>query len=211
MKIKVCGMGSEENATQIIEHANPDFLGFIFYKKSKRNAFDVEGSFIKNIKTPSVGVFVSEKKETVCNIAEKLDLNYVQLHGKETPEYCEWLKAKGIQIIKAISVKEQNDILLSKQYETIVNYLLFDTKSVLYGGVGKKFDWSFLNSLSVQVPYFLAGGISLEDAGEGKKIKETGAFGLDVNSCFEDNYGKKNVKKVKFFSKKIRQQFYGEI
>lgn len=197
MKIKVCGMRDSENISELMT-LKPDYIGFIFYAQSKR--FVAE---LPQIEIPAsvkkVGVFVNE---TIGEIVEKTNLyklDFVQLHGDETAEYCSALGTKNIKIIKAFSVDENFDFSVLKPYEKNVSLFLFDTKGNNYGGNGFKFNWELLQNYTGKTPFLLSGGISKNDAKEIKKFNHPAFLGIDINSGFELEPGLKNIKEIKEF------------
>ena len=199
-KLKVCGMKYPDNIRQLLE-LKPDFIGFIFYKKSKR--YVGHNLNIKKLNIPEsikkVGVFVNT---TIGDIKEKIkeyQLDFVQLHGDESPEFCKKLKQTGIKINKAFQVDEDFNFSVLKRYETVCDYYLFDTKTKLYGGSGKKFNWKILEKYDNQKLFFLSGGIDLEDVDAINKLKNLNIFAIDINSKFEIEPGIKNIKKIEKF------------
>jgi len=204
MKIKVCGMRESENLQSLIA-LKPDFIGFIFYKKSKRFVADFpKVIFSKGIK--KVGVFVNESVEEVLRLVNKHQLDCVQLHGNESAEYCRKLRhselvSEPIQldIIKAFSVDENFDFSITKQYEKYCNYFLFDTKGNNYGGNGVKFNWELLENYTGNTPFLLSGGISKEDVFLIKNFKHNAFAGIDINSGFEIEPALKNINEIKEF------------
>ena len=201
-KLKVCGMKYPDNIRQLIE-LKPDFIGFIFYNKSKRyvnNELEIKRlGILKSVK--KVGVFVNSTIEEVQEKEKSFKLDFVQLHGDESPEFCLGLKKSGIKITKAFQVDEAFDFSLLKQYETVCDYYLFDTKTKLYGGSGEKFNWKILEKYDNQKPFFLSGGIDIDDVDEIKKLKNLNIYAIDINSKFEINPGYKDIQKIKKFIK----------
>ena len=197
MKIKVCGMRDKENISGLLA-LKPAYIGFIFYDKSKRYVAD-----FPQIEIPSsvkkVGVFVNETIEEIVEKANLHTLDFVQLHGNETPEYCSALSAKNIKIIKAFSVDENFDFSATKPFEKYVSLFLFDTKGNNYGGNGIKFNWELLQNYTGKIPFLLSGGISKNDSEEIKKFKHPAFLGIDINSGFELEPGLKNIKEIKEF------------
>ncbi|MDW3210743.1 MAG: phosphoribosylanthranilate isomerase [Reichenbachiella sp.] len=203
MKIKVCGIRNQDNLT-FLNASEVDFIGFIFYNKSKRN-FD-DGDLNQTIKSDKlkVGVFVNERIEKVEIIAQTHHLDYLQLHGDESPAYCQALKEKGFRLFKAFSI---HDVLPTdlKSYEDVVDYFLFDTKGAAYGGNGTQFDWSVLKQYKLSRPFILSGGIGLEDVAVIKKLDHPKLFAVDVNSRFEVSPGQKDEKALKEFIEELKQ------
>lgn len=197
--IKVCGMRDSANIQDLIA-LKPDFIGFIFYEKSKRYAANhLDINILNQIpaSTKKVGVFVNESIEILEQIATKYSLDYVQLHGEESVEYCKILKAKAIKIIKAFSVDEQFDFEEVKQYNGVADLFLFDTKTPLKGGSGQTFDWSILENYHGSTPFLLAGGIDENNFEKAINIKHKSLLGIDLNSKFEIEPGLKNIDLLK--------------
>jgi phosphoribosylanthranilate isomerase len=197
--IKVCGMLHPVNIQSLVA-LNPDFIGFIFYKKSKRYAGDtLDVNTLNQIpKTINkVGIFVNETEETILNTINKYNLDYAQLHGDETPEFCNNLKNKGIKIIKAISITENFDFKTINIYNDTIDYFLFDTATPQKGGSGKTFSWQILNNYQGPTPFFLAGGIDENNIETAKSIQNKYLYALDLNSKFEIEPGLKDIEKLK--------------
>jgi len=206
IKLKVCGMKYEDNM-KALSTVQPDFIGFNFYKKSKRYVdegnFLLEKKFFVGDKTnKKVGVFVNESIEEITNIAKQFQLDIIQLHGDEQPYFCEGVK-KHFSVCKAFGVDELFNFDLIKAYETHCDYFLFDTKTKQYGGSGKKFNWEILNNYKGNVPFFVAGGISLQDVDSLKRIQHPQFFGVDINSGFEIEPGLKNIEQIKLFKQQL--------
>ena len=191
MKWKVCGMREPENIQEVAA-CGPDFMGFIWAPKSPRY---VGPDFViptLPAKTKSVGVFVNETTDHIIALSKKAGFSVVQLHGEESQTEIAALKAAGLQVIKAISVGSAADFDLKDQPD----FYLFDTKKgTQVGGTGEHFDWSLLAHYQLDIPYFLAGGLSAEDVGEAKKLP--GLYALDFNSKLEVSPGLKDIEKVK--------------
>jgi len=207
MKIKVCGMKSPDNIRELSQ-LPIDLMGLIFYPKSPRYIGDLAPDALDALpeNIGRVGVFVNEDLQVVVDFINKYRLNYVQLHGNESPEYCINLKGLSpeIKIIKAFSIAEASDFEKTKDYENRVDYFLFDTKTPQYGGSGQKFDWSILNDYTGNAPFFLSGGISAEDALLIRKLENDRIVGLDLNSRFEIEPGLKNIELLHRFIKEIK-------
>ncbi|MDH3698407.1 MAG: phosphoribosylanthranilate isomerase [Flavobacteriaceae bacterium] len=209
MKIKVCGMG--ENYSEVVA-LQPDLLGFIFWKPSARY-FDLEK--LETFKIPKVGVFVDQPLEEILLRTSQYDLEYVQLHGQETPEFCKTLSTileqsgYNTQIIKAFAISDDFDFSSLNAYQMFVSSFLFDAKGELPGGNGIGFNWEVLKKYDGTTPFLISGGIGLDDV---DKIKEflTEAIAqycsvIDVNSKFELRPGVKNVHALEAFIKQIRR------
>jgi phosphoribosylanthranilate isomerase len=200
MKLKVCGMKFSENIREI-ESLEPDFMGFIFYKKSKR--FFNESKLILNDNINRVGVFVNQEVNEVIDIIKKYKLDYVQLHGDEDVRYC--LSIKSIcKVIKVFKIDDTFNFDNIKIFENVSDYYLFDTKTNLHGGSGIKFDWEILKKYNSKKKFFLSGGVSEDDIEEIKKIKKIHPIiGIDINSKFELPNLKKDRAKIKLLIDKI--------
>ena len=200
MKLKVCGMKFSENIAEI-ESLKPDFMGFIFYKKSKR--FFNESKLILNDKINRVGVFVNQEINEVIYNIKKYKLDYVQLHGEEDVRYC--LSIKSIcKVIKVFKIDDTFNFDKVKKFENVSDYYLFDTKTNLHGGSGKKFNWEILKNYNSKKYFFLSGGISENDIEEIKKIRKIyPIIGIDINSKFELPNLKKDRDKIKSLIDKI--------
>jgi phosphoribosylanthranilate isomerase len=206
MKIKVCGMRNSENIQDLL-FLKPDFVGFIFYEKSKRFVSDFpQVNFPNYIK--KVGVFVNEEISEVLSKVNNFQLDYIQLHGNETIEYCKniyhsKLVSESHQIIKAFSVNDNFDFSKTKAFEKYCDYFLFDTKGKDYGGNGVKFNWEMLKKYNGQTPFLLSGGITKTDANEINKINHSALMGVDINSGFETAPTLKNINDIKEFKNNL--------
>ncbi len=192
-----------ENREQV-EQLGVDLLGYIFYEPSKRFVGDDPDAGLFNAAKPKVAVFVDENAFEILALTKNFDFEYVQLHGKENPKTCGMLKKQGLKIIKAFSVDDSFKFETTQAYEKDVDYFLFDTKTKLHGGSGKKFNWEILNKYSGHRPFFLSGGIAPGDVAEIKKIDHPKLTGVDLNSGFEDEPGLKNIEKLKQFIEEIK-------
>ncbi len=206
LKIKVCGMRDPENISGVAE-ALPDFLGFIFYPKSAR--FVGEDVSLEQLKVipetiQKVGVFVNELPEKVIEICRKLNLQVAQLHGSESPEYCQQIKASGITVFKAFSVDDSFYFKQLSGYTDVCDYFLFDTKGQLPGGTGQKFNWALLKNYTGSVPFFLSGGIGPDDLEAIRNFEHPRWRGIDINSGFETAPALKDVEKVRNLIENIR-------
>ena len=198
MMVKVCGMREAENIREV-EALGIDLMGFIFWPKSGRYVSERPAYLPTNCKR--VGVFVDEDIETVKRIAEDYALDYIQLHGHESPEYCAQLK--GLKLIKAFNIATTEDFKQTEPYTGIVDYFLFDTKGKSVGGNGEKFDWSVLSAYDGNTPFLLSGGIGPDDAevltSHFSPLTSKKCVGIDLNSRFEIAPGLKDINKLKDF------------
>ncbi|MBP5197094.1 MAG: phosphoribosylanthranilate isomerase [Bacteroidaceae bacterium] len=192
--IKLCGMRDADNIREV-EALGIDLMGFIFWPKSSRYVSERPAYLPTGCKR--VGVFVDEDIKTVKRIADEYALDYIQLHGRESREYCAQLQ--GFHLIKAINVSDGNDLAQTAPYEGLVDYFLFDTKGKCVGGNGEKFDWSVLSSYRGETPFLLSGGIGPDDAERVKAFRHPKCVGIDLNSRFEVSPALKDINKLKTF------------
>jgi len=213
MKLKICGMKYQDNINQVAT-LQPDYLGFIFYDKSARFIQDVIPQVPNTIK--KVGVFVDTDLSDVLDNINKYNLQAVQLHGNESINYCRELRShfeqsekshKMIEIIKVFSIKDKFNFDVLKPYENVCDYYLFDAKGKLPGGNGYTFNWNVLKKYPSTKPFFLSGGIGLDEVENIKLFLKTEAskycYSIDVNSKFEIQAGLKNIEKLKEFKIQI--------
>ena len=201
MKLKVCGMKYSQNITEV-ENLFPDLMGFIFYEKSKR--FFNQPEINLNYKVKRVGVFVNENIQEIKNKIKKYKLDYVQLHGEENVNFCHSLQP-FVKIIKVFKIDYNFNFKKTEEFEEVCDYFLFDTKSQLHGGSGKKFDWDLLKNYNCKKDFFLSGGIDISDIEEIKKIVNSYPIaGIDVNSKFELDNLEKDKEKINLLIKKLR-------
>lgn len=196
-KIKVCGITNLKDAL-CAARCGAYFLGFIFYKKSKRFVTPAKvASIIKALpkKIIKVGVFVNEEPKIVKEIAKECGLDFLQFHGDETPAYLNAFR--GYKTIKTLRVKDEISLDRIKKYPCSI--FLFDTfKKGKYGGTGEVFDWSLLKSLkALKKAFIVSGGLSPENVG--LLIRKIRPFGVDVSSGVEKSAGKKDLQLIKKF------------
>jgi phosphoribosylanthranilate isomerase len=202
MKLKVCGLKYKENIEQVAA-LQPDYIGFIFYNKSKRF---VGEDFQMPVISPEIkktGVFVNASLEYVKAKVEQYKLDMVQLHGDETPGYCEQMRC-FVKVMKAFGIDEHFDFKVLESYKNYCDYFLFDTKTSEYGGSGKQFNWDVLKKYDNSVPFFLSGGIGLEDISN-SKFQIPNLAAIDVNSRFEIEPGLKDIEKLKHLTKSLKE------
>jgi phosphoribosylanthranilate isomerase len=196
MKIKVCGLRDSANI-KAVEALAPDYLGFICYEKSQRYIGGMNDDELVDINTDIIktGVFVDEDADSISKLIYKYKFDAVQLHGTESPEFCEMFRHE-VQVIKAFGIDESFNFAKLDTYKNNVDFFLFDTKTAAYGGSGRTFDWSILNNYKLDVPFFLSGGLSLDNLEEVKYIKHPAFYGVDLNSKFELSPAMKDLDKL---------------
>lgn len=195
--IKVCGMREAENIRDVESLQDVDMLGFIFYPKSPRYVYELPAYL--PVRARRVGVFVNENKRVVSMYADRFGLDYIQLHGTESPEYCRSLRSTGIKIIKAFSIARPKDLINVYSYEKDCDFFLFDTKCEQYGGSGNQFDWNILHIYNGHLPFFLSGGINPYSANALKEFRHPCLAGYDLNSRFETRPGEKDPQRIRTF------------
>lgn len=209
--LKVCGMRGEDHIMEVGEKIRPDMMGFIFYKKSPRYVgedFRLPDHFPKHVQ--KVGVFVNESYEKVIELAKKHDLDWVQLHGLESPEYCQSLRDAGILVVKVIHIGVKSDVQKAISYQDSADRVMFETASKDWGGSGAGFNWEVLSEYR-GIPYWLSGGIGPETVPAIHEISGQPQEVIDVNSRFEISPGVKDIAVLKEFKLKLKSINHGEI
>jgi phosphoribosylanthranilate isomerase len=214
MRLKVCGMTMIDQILAL-ESMGIDFTGLIFYPRSPRYVLKA-GLTAEKIKRErlqinKVGVFVNEPEEELLRVVDEWRLDMVQLHGDESPRYCERI-SNHVNTIKAFRIgKDENVAYKVYPYADAVDMYLFDTLGVQYGGTGEQFDWQLLQDAKLRKPYFLSGGIGISDAPKAiafSKVEQY-LFALDVNSKFEVSPGVKDMNLIKDFLSHLKSKENG--
>jgi phosphoribosylanthranilate isomerase len=211
-RIKVCGL-TQPSQVYALDEMGIEFAGFNFYKPSSRYIYKYSSAAaIKNIhgKINKTGVFVDEDVEKLLRTVDDCGLYLVQLHGNESPRYCEKV-ASYISVIKVFRLTGNENVEWKiKDYYDVADMFLFDTDSVSFGGSGKKFDWQVLKGLNIRKPFFLAGGIAVDDADELKKFSQNAVakdlFAIDINSKFEVAPGVKDLEMIRIFKERLKEE-----
>ena len=204
MIIKTCGMRDADNI-RAISKLGIDWMGFIFWAPSSRYVSE-KPSFLPT-RQKRVGVFVDARIEEVKSKADEYALDLIQLHGSESPAFCERLKANSRQqLIKAFNIATQEDLEQTIPYEGLVDYFLFDTKAKMVGGNGTQFDWSVLSAYQGNTPFLLSGGIGPDDAEKVRNFHHPQLAGIDLNSRFELSPALKDIEKLKQFITEYNEQ-----
>ena len=209
MRVKVCGITQEEQLLQLPD-AGVSFAGFIFYPKSPRYVlrYMTTSQIKKENKLNKVGVFVNASVDEVLQMVDECRLHMVQLHGDETPKFCEKI-ADYISVVKAFRFSETDNVgYRIQEYMDYCDMFMFDTEGVGYGGTGKKFNLEKLHGVQVGKPYFLSGLIDPEDAprlNEFAQLPEAKAlFAIDISTKFEVLPGIKNIEMIKAFTQQLK-------
>lgn len=233
MMIKVCGMRDAENIKEV-SSIDIDMMGFIFYPRSKRNVrmlrfpagilpdyseermAAVERGLPRSrgelVRRPQrVGVFVDDMPQNIITRIYNYDLDWVQLHGDESPVVIENLRRTvvpdirhSLKVMKVIGVRCADDVRRAAEYEGVADMLLFDTKCEAKGGSGRKFDWDVLAAYDGGLPFLLSGGIGPDDAERVLGFEHEKCAGIDLNSRFEIAPGVKDAAKLGDFVRQIR-------
>lgn len=207
MKVKICGLKYAGNITALLA-LSPDLIGFVFYPPSPRYVggqprlagFSREIGHVKK-----AGVFVDEDPAIVRERVAEYGLDMVQLHGSETPDYCEQIPEQ-VQVIKTFMLTPDFDFGILYRYREVCRWFLFDTPAAQCGGSGRPFDWRLLQYRNIPLPFFLAGGIGPQNYRAALGIQHEMLIGLDVNSCFEYWPGYKDIHTIKSFLHEIRNR-----
>lgn len=203
IKLKICGLKYPENIKEIAV-LQPDYLGFIFWEKSSRFMnLETIPEIPNNIK--KVGVFVNASIQEIISKVKQYELDVVQLHGNESASFCAEIKLLNVKIIKAFSIGTNFDFSVLEQFLPMVDYFLFDTKGKLPGGNGLTSDWNILENYPFEKPFFLSGGIGINELEAIKEFQKTKVaekcIAIDVNSQFETKPGLKNKIELEKFKK----------
>ena len=208
MNIKVCGI-TEMKQLQQLDGLDIDFAGLIFYKDSPRYVGDkIAKEDLKNsdFDLKKVGVFVNADYDEIMQVVEDYGLDVVQLHGDESPDLCEEL-SEDVEVIKAFKVKDSKVSIdeMVADYDEVCDYYLFDTASSdVEGGSGKQFDWKLLSKSKIEKPFFLSGGIGVDDVAKLKTFKHPDYYAVDINSKVEKEPGVKDMALVLQFRQGLK-------
>lgn len=196
VKVKICGL-SRECDIQFVNEVKPDYIGFVFAESRRQVTVEQAEKLKKKLSQDIqvVGVFVNKPLEQILEIVEAGIIDLVQLHGQETTEYIQELKAKSTApVIQAVRVNTKGDIINAQDSEA--DYLLLDNGN---GGTGERFDWSLIENL--KKPFFLAGGLNCENVRDA--ILSANPFAVDTSSGVESK-GYKDKDKIEEFVRRAR-------
>lgn len=211
MIVKVCGLKDPANIREVAAIPGIDLLGLIFYEKSPRFVDSQQvAETVKTFKNGGItGVFVNETTGEVVQKCTVYHLDYIQLHGNESPEYITSLKnilPERIKIIKAFSIKAEEDLSATSGYEGLCDFFLFDTPTTGFGGSGRTFDWRILQYYCGSTPFLLSGGIGPDSLESLHNFHHNLWAGIDLNSRFEVTPGIKNVQLLTNFIQQIKSK-----
>lgn len=204
MIIKVCGMRDADNIKEV-EALGVDWMGFIFYPHSQRYVGDAAPAYLPS-KCKRVGVMVNSSLEEIVLRQSQFGLDFIQLHGDETPQFCASVKERvpKAKLIKVFRIKNKSDLNAINAYEDVADYFLFETKTNVYGGSGQQFDWSLLRGYQGVTPFLLTGGIGPDDAVKVHRFSHPRFVGVDINSRFELAPALKDVALIRKFLSCLR-------
>lgn len=217
MKVKVCGLKAPKNINEVVA-AGADFLGFIFHANSPRDVSQDEAlakwlneqdEALSDI--ARVGVFVNAELDYILNVVHDFNLTHVQLHGNESPGYCQELQLlwsvstlRKASITKAFSIVPDFDFNQTNPYLSSCSWFVFDTGGQdAEGGTGQQWDWDLLDNYQGLTPFLLSGGIGPKDALKVRRIKHPQLLGVDLNSRFETEPGVKDPALIQQFIQDI--------
>ncbi|WP_461452009.1 phosphoribosylanthranilate isomerase [Mucilaginibacter sp.] len=205
MKIKVCGLREADNVKAIVA-LNSDYMGFIFYNGTPRFVGNIAINIIDSIPSNIIktAVFVNEDVDKIKQIINKYSFDAIQLHGSEGPEIGAEFKGH-VKVIKAFGINDDFNFEDLYSYVDHVDYFLFDTKTSIYGGSGETYDWALLDNYRFDVPFFLSGGLSLENLESVNEIHHPKFYGVDLNSRFEISPALKNIEKLEIAFEMLKQ------
>jgi len=205
IKVKICGLSSPETVQAAVE-AGADFVGFVFFARSPRVVTAAQAAILARgvpADVAKVGLFVDADDVAIADVLAQAGLDYLQLHGAETPERVGQIRARfGLPVIKAVAIAGAADIDRARTYEAVSDILLFDakppqTKDALPGGNGLVFDWTLIAGRTWTRPWMLSGGLDAGNLGEAVRI--SGAKMVDVSSGVESAPGVKDIVKIRGF------------
>ncbi len=209
VQVKICGLTTSEAVTAALRHG-AIFMGFVFFGKSPRNvtpkkAAELSKDVPSSIK--KVAVLVDPSDKDIDTILAEFTPDYLQLHGNETIERVKEIRSKyKIPVIKAVKIRSGDDVAMARSFVPVSDMLMFDSKAptegLLPGGNGLRFDWSLLGGRVFDKPWFLSGGLNVENVAEAVRI--TNAKMVDVSSSLENEPGKKDPELVKQFLNKVK-------
>ncbi len=198
VKIKICGITNVEDASISVDYG-ADAIGFVFYPQSSRYISPDKAAQITAIMPPFVsvvGIFVDASFEFIKEVINKVDIDVVQLHGNESPDFCKMFDCK---IIKAFRIQNAETLEVCKNYLNI-SWLLDAFNPDLIGGTGKVFDWQIaLKARLLNPRIILSGGLTPENVADA--IQKVRPMAVDVSSGIEKSPGKKDHQKLKAFIK----------
>lgn len=203
-KIKICGITNQEDAETAVQEG-ADALGFVFYSQSPRYIQPAVAQHIIASLPPfvlSVGVFVNHDLDTVKRVFDDCGLALAQLHGDESPDFCESLNRP---VLRALRLRDRSSFLALAEFKGRVGvrgFVVDAFSETAYGGTGQTTDWSLAGEVAKAVPILLAGGLTPENVQEA--IRHVQPYGVDVSSGVERSPGRKDPAKIRTFIQSVR-------
>lgn len=206
---KICGVTTSE-AYQAAVEGGASFVGLVSFERSPRHlSLEAMEALLATVErtVPVVVLTVDVEDAHLSDIAARVRPDFIQLHGTETPKRAEQVRAlTGVRIIKALPVSSDADVAAAREWEGVVDHLLFDARppkdADRPGGLGHAFDWSLLTGLNFSKPWFLAGGLTPDNVAEA--IRQTAASFVDVSSGVETAPGVKDTGLIRAFLDQVR-------
>jgi phosphoribosylanthranilate isomerase len=197
VKVKVCGITTPEDARAAAD-SGADAIGLVFAQSPRRlsaqRAREIAAALPEGVL--KVGIFVNTEPEEVLRIATEVGLDYAQLHGDESPESVTTVREGGVEVIKALRVRDAASLGVMEEYGAEL-FLLDAFSDEARGGTGERFDWSLAKSLRGRGNIVVSGGLTPENVREAIRFFEP--YGVDASSSLEDVPGKKNEERVRRF------------
>lgn len=201
VRVKICGITNVEDALVAVE-AGADALGFVFFSKSPRCVTPEQAAEVIRVLPPfvqAVGLFVNETAAQVNAIADRCRLDIVQLHGEESPAYCNQIERR---VVKVFRMKDRESLATMQEYR-VAGYLLDAWSSSAYGGTGHVFDWELIRDAGRCGPLILAGGLTPENVAEA--VIRVKPYAVDVSSGVESMPGRKDPARVRAFIARAKE------
>jgi len=205
VQVKICGMTNEADVKNAIS-CGVDYIGFIFARSKRQMIKESAARIIKNTPdfTNYVGVFLNGKKKEIEDICTYTGIRIIQLHGDETPAFCNYFTNRGYQVIKVFRIKDRSSFDHVAHYDKVKAYLFDTYREDQHGGTGHTFDWSIIKSVPELhgKEYFVSGGLGSSNIDE--LLSTVEPFGVDASSCLESSPGRKDPAKVAEFIKQVK-------
>jgi phosphoribosylanthranilate isomerase len=207
--VKICGLSTAETFDVAID-GGADMVGFVFFPPSPRHLeFAAAAGLARHVGTRACKVALSVDADDVWLAAgiDAIAPDFLQLHGRESPERVRAIKAKfAIPVIKAVGIETAEDVARIDDYRGVADWLLFDARApksaTRPGGLGRPFDWRLLENLDPGPPFMLSGGLEAGNVGEALRL--TRAAGVDVSSGVERAPGEKDPDRIRVFIQAAR-------